>query len=99
VPVKPDRLHVRVLQLRIELEGLEIEVINVGERIRSLERLLLMVPAVPLLLHPDAVSDAVPDDVPLLLHPDADASCTLDLARLLAVLGMCWLTSLPPNFC
>ena len=43
-----------------------------------------MVPAVPLLLHPDAVSDAVPDDVPLLLlHPDADASCTLDLARLL----------------
>ena len=42
-----------------------------------------MVPAVPLLLHPYAVSDAVPDDVPLLLHPDADASCTLDLARLL----------------
>ena len=34
--------------LRIELEGLKVEVIDVGERIRSLERLLVPVA----LLHP-----------------------------------------------
>ena len=88
MPVQPDRLHIRVLQLRegelrgvdcelkylrIELERFQVEVINVGERIRSLERLLVSVP---------------------LLHPDA--CCTLDLGLVLAVQGMCWLTS-PPN--
>ena len=41
--------------LRIELEGLKVEVIDVGERIRSLERLLLVPDAVPL-LHPDDAS-------------------------------------------
>ena len=37
-----------VKYLRIELEGLEVEVINVGQRIRSLEGLLVPVA----LLHP-----------------------------------------------
>ena len=72
VPMQPDRFHVRVLQLGIQLEGLQVEVIDVGKGIRGLEGLLVPVP---------------------LLHPGA---CTLDLGVVLAVQGMCWLTS-PPN--